>query len=56
VQRVDDVLVLEEGSVVEHGSRVALAADPDSRFAVLLRTGLHLDGAGAAAEEMVGAR
>ncbi len=33
----DDILVLEEGRVREHGPRVALAADPASRFAGLLR-------------------
>jgi ABC-type multidrug transport system fused ATPase/permease subunit len=40
IERVDDVLVLEAGRVVEHGERVALASDPNSRFAGLLRTGL----------------
>jgi ABC-type multidrug transport system fused ATPase/permease subunit len=33
----DDILVLEDGQVREHGSRLALAADPTSRFAELLR-------------------
>jgi len=33
----DDVLVLEDGQVREHGPRLALAADPTSRFAGLLR-------------------
>ncbi|HEU5441566.1 MAG TPA: ABC transporter ATP-binding protein [Ktedonobacterales bacterium] len=33
----DDILVLEEGQVREHGPRLALAADPASRFATLLR-------------------
>lgn len=33
----DEILVLEEGRVREHGPRVALAADPHSRFAALLR-------------------
>jgi ABC-type multidrug transport system fused ATPase/permease subunit len=33
----DDILVLEDGQVREHGSRLALAADPTSRFAGLLR-------------------
>ncbi|HUR78862.1 MAG TPA: ABC transporter ATP-binding protein [Acidimicrobiales bacterium] len=40
VQRADAVLVLDDGRVVEHGSRASLAADPTSRFAALLRTGL----------------
>jgi ABC-type multidrug transport system fused ATPase/permease subunit len=33
----DDILVLEDGQVREHGPRLALAADPASRFAELLR-------------------
>jgi ABC-type multidrug transport system fused ATPase/permease subunit len=33
----DDILVLEDGQVREHGTRLALAADPTSRFAALLR-------------------
>jgi ATP-binding cassette subfamily B protein len=40
VQRVDTIMVLEDGQVVEVGSRAALAAQPTSRFAGLLRTGL----------------
>jgi ABC-type multidrug transport system fused ATPase/permease subunit len=37
VAYADDILVLEDGQVREHGPRLALAADPDSRFARLLR-------------------
>jgi ATP-binding cassette subfamily B protein len=37
VQRADQVLVLEAGRVVEHGQRLALAADPTSHFARLMR-------------------
>src|SRR5579875_1039795 len=33
----DDILVLEDGQVREHGPRPVLAADPASRFAELLR-------------------
>lgn len=33
----DDILVLEDGRVREHGPRADLAADPNSRFAGLLR-------------------
>jgi ABC-type multidrug transport system fused ATPase/permease subunit len=33
----DDILILERGAVVEHGPRLTLAADPDSRYAALLR-------------------
>lgn len=34
----DEILVLADGRAVEHGPRLALAADPSSRFAALLRT------------------
>jgi ABC-type multidrug transport system fused ATPase/permease subunit len=34
---VDDIAVLEDGHVVEHGPRAALAADPDSHFSRLLQ-------------------
>jgi ABC-type multidrug transport system fused ATPase/permease subunit len=41
VQRADDILILKDGRVVEFGRREALARDPDSHFASLLRTGLE---------------
>ncbi len=41
VQRADEILILEAGSVVEHGPRQALLADPTSRFNQLLQTGLE---------------
>jgi ATP-binding cassette, subfamily B, bacterial len=41
VQRADDILILENGRIVEYGPRLALASDPNSRFAELLRTGLE---------------
>jgi ABC-type multidrug transport system fused ATPase/permease subunit len=34
-------MILEDGRIVEFGDRLALAADPDSRFAHLLRTGIE---------------
>jgi ATP-binding cassette, subfamily B, bacterial len=37
VARADEILVLEGGRAVEHGPRQALAGDPASRFAALLR-------------------
>lgn len=40
VDRCDDILILEDGRVLEYGPRAALAADPGSRFSELLRTGL----------------
>lgn len=39
LDRVDQILVLDHGQVVEHGSRAELAADPTSRFAGLLAAG-----------------
>ncbi len=41
VQRVDEIMIMENGHVQEHGRREALVRDPGSRFAQLLRTGLE---------------
>ena len=41
VQRAGDILIMADGRVVESGSRSELAADPNSRFSHLLRTGLE---------------
>ncbi|HEX5836830.1 MAG TPA: ABC transporter ATP-binding protein [Anaerolineales bacterium] len=41
VQRADDILILENGCVVEYGSRLMLADDITSRFHHLLQTGLE---------------
>ncbi len=41
VRRVDRIMILDAGRVVEEGARPALAADPGSRFAGLLRAGLE---------------
>lgn len=40
VQRADQILILENGRIIEYGSREKLANNPDSRFAGLLKTGL----------------
>ncbi len=40
VQRADEIMILDNGHILEHGPRTALAADPDSHFAQLLRTGM----------------
>lgn len=37
IQKVDEILVLEDGRILEHGSRNILANDPSSRFALLLQ-------------------
>jgi ABC-type multidrug transport system fused ATPase/permease subunit len=44
VRRADDLLILEDGRVLEHGPRARLEADPRSAFAGLLRTGLETVG------------
>ena len=41
VQRADLILIMRGGEVVEFGPRAVLAADPNSRFAGLLRTGIE---------------
>jgi ABC-type multidrug transport system fused ATPase/permease subunit len=41
VQRADDILILEDGCVVEYGPRTTLASDPAARFYHLLQTGLE---------------
>jgi ATP-binding cassette subfamily B protein/ATP-binding cassette subfamily C protein len=41
IERADEILILEQGRILEHGDRVGLAGDPDSRFAQLLRAGME---------------
>jgi ATP-binding cassette subfamily B protein len=41
VQRADKIMILEDGRIVEFGERATLVADPDSRFARLLQTGME---------------
>jgi ATP-binding cassette subfamily B protein len=41
VTRADDILILEDGNVVEFGERTSLVADPASRISHLLATGLE---------------
>src|SRR5258708_31427869 len=40
VQHADEILILEDGAMGEYGERSELAANPASRFARLLKTGL----------------
>ncbi len=40
VQRADRILILGDGEILEHGDRLALMANPNSRFSQLLRTGM----------------
>jgi len=39
VMRADEIVLLDSGTIVEHGAREALLADPDSRFSRLLQAG-----------------
>jgi ABC-type multidrug transport system fused ATPase/permease subunit len=41
VQRADEILILDQGRILERGPRAALASDPGSHFAQLLKTGLE---------------
>ncbi len=41
LHRTGEIMILEDGRVVEHGPREELAADPITRFYSLLRTGLE---------------
>jgi ATP-binding cassette, subfamily B, bacterial len=41
VQRADEIMILERGTVLEYGDRRQLAADSSSRFYQLLQTGLE---------------
>lgn len=41
IQRADEILILEDGQLLEHNSREALADDTSSRFYRLLQTGLE---------------
>ena len=40
VTRADDIIILEDGRVIEAGDRISLADDPDSVFSRLLVTGM----------------
>ncbi|MFZ5826445.1 MAG: ABC transporter ATP-binding protein [Bacillota bacterium] len=41
IQRADSIVIMEDGRILEHGDRAALAHDKNSRFAHLLRTGME---------------
>ncbi|HWI63987.1 MAG TPA: ABC transporter ATP-binding protein [Symbiobacteriaceae bacterium] len=41
VERADEILILDDGRIAEHGDRRRLAAEPSSRFAGLCRAGLE---------------
>ena len=41
LHRTGEIMILEDGRVIEHGERELLAADPGTRFSNLMRTGLE---------------
>ena len=41
LQKVDDILILEKGEIVEYGSREELVKDPNSHFSKLLQQGIQ---------------
>ena len=41
VQQVDEIMILADGEIQEHGERDRLVQDPDSVFSQLLKTGLE---------------
>jgi len=40
VQRADDILILDDGRILEYGARADLAGDPTSKLSELLKTGM----------------
>ncbi|HEU4964720.1 MAG TPA: ABC transporter ATP-binding protein, partial [Bacilli bacterium] len=42
IERADEILILEQGRIAEQGARQDLLAQPDSRYARLLQTGLEV--------------
>ena len=40
VQRADNILILQDGRIVEYGARAVLVNNPNSRFSQLLHTGM----------------
>jgi ABC-type multidrug transport system fused ATPase/permease subunit len=41
VHRADEIMILEDGRIREHGDYSVLSNDPESRFYELLQTGLE---------------
>jgi len=41
VTRADEIVIIDDGQIIEQGDREALAANPESRFAQLLQIGLE---------------
>jgi ABC-type multidrug transport system fused ATPase/permease subunit len=41
IRRADEILILSDGVILEHGARIALASDPNSHYAHLLEVGME---------------
>lgn len=41
VQRADEIMILADGQILEHGERTTLASNPNSQFAQLLTVGME---------------
>lgn len=41
IHRADDILILDDGSIIEYGDRCELVEDKDSNFYRLLQTGIE---------------
>ncbi|MCL1594312.1 MAG: ABC transporter ATP-binding protein/permease [Actinomycetia bacterium] len=41
ITRADDIIILDEGRIIEQGQRTRLAGDPNSKFSKLLATGME---------------
>jgi len=41
IHRTNEIMILDKGHIIEHGNRIQLASDPNSRFYHLLQTGLE---------------
>ena len=41
MERVDDIMIIEDGNIQEYGARAALVKDTSSRLSGLIRTGLE---------------
>jgi ATP-binding cassette, subfamily B, bacterial len=41
IQRADEILILDDGKIAEHGTRAQLLQNADSRFSALLNTGME---------------
>lgn len=43
IKRADDIMILEDGEIIEYGAQNKLAADPSSRLSKMLKTGMEVE-------------